>query len=148
MKKNIIISNVELEEIYPLRSRVLRPGQAIESCHYKEDSVSGCFHLGAKVGSEVIGIASFYEEPHLSLPANLSYRLRGMAVLEEYRSSGVGKQIINRAIDICKQASADLLWCNARQSAAGFYKKLDFDYHGDSFDLPNIGPHFVMFTKL
>ncbi len=37
-----------------------------------------------------------------------------------------------------------LLWCNARVVALGFYTKLGLHTEGDEFDIPGIGPHYVM----
>jgi hypothetical protein len=36
------------------------------------------------------------------------------------------------------------LWCNARQAAVPFYAKNGWHVQGQPFDIPKIGPHFVM----
>ena len=36
------------------------------------------------------------------------------------------------------------LWCNARLHAVGFYERQGWKVEGDEFDVPDIGPHFVM----
>ncbi len=149
-RMGLFIQKVTVDQVYPLRSKVLRPGLAMDSCHYVEDHTIGAFHLAAFVEDveDPIGIASFYLEKHPQLPAAISYRLRGMAVEPEIQSQGVGSILLTQAIDICQKEGADLLWCNARQTATRFYKKLRFKQYGESFDLPGIGEHFVMYRRL
>jgi hypothetical protein len=36
------------------------------------------------------------------------------------------------------------VWCNARTPAAGFYGRAGFATEGEEFELPSIGPHFLM----
>jgi hypothetical protein len=36
------------------------------------------------------------------------------------------------------------VWCNARTPAVGFYEKLGFSTIGEEFELPPIGPHYLM----
>ena len=42
----------------------------------------------------------------------------------------------------------DLLWCNARVVALGFYERLGFVAEGPEFEIVPIGPHFVMTKNL
>ncbi|NVJ66568.1 MAG: GNAT family N-acetyltransferase [Gammaproteobacteria bacterium] len=142
------IQRVPLDFIYPLRSKVLRPGQAISSCHYPEDKQADAFHLAALDSGNVIGIASFYHEAHPDLDGNKAYRLRGMAVEPEMQSYGIGSKLLSQAFDICNKAGADLLWCNARTAAMNFYLKLGFKATGEPFELAGIGEHYLMHREL
>lgn len=154
----ITILPIELEQVYSLRNLVLRPNQPIESCYYQEDSQAGAFHIGAIFSgsgrselenpSEIIGIASFYPEGHPALNCKKAFRLRGMAVSPSVQGLGIGSKIVTQAIEICKKAGSDLLWCNARESAAKFYQRLGFESIGESFSLPNIGEHYLMSRPL
>lgn len=40
------------------------------------------------------------------------------------------------------------LWCNARSTAAGFYRALGFEAKGEEFELPGIGAHSLMWRPL
>ena len=71
-----------------------------------------------------------------------------MAVLDEYQGTGVGKILLQNIIQQLKHSNSSfLLWFNARVSASGFYAKLGFNIMGEAFDIPNIGPHYVMFQE-
>jgi len=144
---NIEINVVPVEEIYPLRHKVLRAGQPIETCYYPEDSREGVFHLAAIKDGSVVGIASFYPENHDSLSHSHCWRLRGMATSESIRGQGVGRQLLQHGLLHCQQLGADLLWCNARVSASEFYRKLNFAIQGEAFNIEDIGPHYLMYYQ-
>jgi ribosomal protein S18 acetylase RimI-like enzyme len=135
-------------DTYSLRHKVLRPHQTINDCMYPTDNDENAFHLGAYVNGELISVASYYNELDPAFKANNAYRLRGMATLPEYRGKGAGSALVADAIKIIKERNGDLLWCNARTSAADYYQKLGFDQQGEIFDLPPIGPHKLMFVKV
>ncbi len=125
----------EMNVLYDLRAALLRPGKPIAESHYPADHAPGTMHLGAFQQGRCVGIASLYRENGL--------RLRGMAVAPELRGNGVGAMLIREA----QRTALELrlgLWCNARDSAIGFYEKLGWMAEGEGFDVPGIGPHHVM----
>jgi hypothetical protein len=40
------------------------------------------------------------------------------------------------------------LWCNARVVAVNFYEKQGLAKMGESFDIPQVGEHYVMFKEI
>ncbi len=144
----LIIKQVPVELIYPLRHKVLRPKQPLSSCYYPEDKQESAIHLAALQSQQLVGIASFYREENQDIPSGEAFRLRGMAVEPDIQSQGIGSKLLSQAFDICNKAGADLLWCNARVGAMSFYLKLGFKAVGESFDLPGIGEHYVMYREL
>ena len=42
----------------------------------------------------------------------------------------------------------ELLWGDARLEATGFYEKLGLKMKGEIYDVPDIGPHKLMYIKL
>jgi predicted GNAT family N-acyltransferase len=40
------------------------------------------------------------------------------------------------------------VWCNARTPARAFYERAGFRTVSDEFELPEIGPHYVMELRL
>jgi predicted GNAT family N-acyltransferase len=46
------------------------------------------------------------------------------------------------------ERAGHMIWCNARLSAVRFYEKLGFETRGDEFDIPDVGPHVVMWRTL
>lgn len=77
-----------------------------------------------------------------------AYQLRGMAVLEEYQGKGVGKILLTFAENLAKEKDTQTLWMNARVSALDFYRNSGYKILGEVFEVPGIGPHYVMFKKL
>jgi predicted GNAT family N-acyltransferase len=67
-----------------------------------------------------------------------------MATSELVRGEGIGKQLIEFAIEKLKQMNVETLWCYARIKATGFYDKMGFKTLGDVYDVPEIGLHKLM----
>ena len=140
----------------PLRGDVLRPGQPAPNLVYDGDDAPGHFHAGAILDGDVVGVATVYPEPlptnieldNAELDANNAFRLRGMATRPDLQGQGVGRAVLTRCITHVRDYGADILWCNARSSALGFYLGLGFATVGDEFDIAGIGPHFVMWKDV
>lgn len=139
---------IRTADTYPLRLKVLRPGGVLEDTHFANDRLEGSFHLGVFKDDRCISIGSFYPEPHKELLGWKQYRLRGMATDPEYQGKGAGKKLMLFALDHLKAQKADRLWCNARLIALPFYERFGFEVKGDEFDIPGIGPHFLMHRKV
>jgi len=138
---------IKAKDTWPLRQLVLRPGQPIEECDFPNDRNPDSFHLGVERGS-IIAIGSFYGERHDALKGWKQYRLRGMAVHPDFRGKGAGAMLMRFGISHLKDQRADLLWCNARENATSFYKKLGFAPHGEPFLIEGIGMHEVLYLRL
>ena len=142
------VLRVQTSDTYPIRSQILRQGRPIEDCVFEGDEEEQTFHLGAFVDGKLVSVASFYFQNHPKLQDPYQYRLRGMATLAEYRSEErrVGQECMS--FPIIKQNMCHILWCNARKSALGFYQKVGFEKMGEEFDIPEIGPHYLVFRKI
>ena len=145
---NITIQKVTAEEIRPLRHDVLRKGKPFSTTKYNKDNHKETFHLACFVKKKIIGCATFYPEKTSKMETKNGYRLRGMATNEKHRKKGYGKKIIQKATEKIQQKAGDILWCNARLVAVGFYKKMGFKITGELFDISDIGPHYLMYKKL
>lgn len=139
------IEVVGSDRVRPMRQRVLRPNQSIEQMIYPGDDATDSFHLAAVgVSGQVLGIASFYHEPHPLGPMQGDWRLRGMAVEPAMQGRGLGGRIVQVGLHRIRESGGQRLWCNARVSAQRFYEKLGFIAEGDEFEIETIGPHYVM----
>ncbi|MGB1042599.1 MAG: GNAT family N-acetyltransferase, partial [Tenacibaculum sp.] len=96
---------------------------------------------------ELVGIATFMKNDFVLLKGK-QYQLRGMATLKEARGKGLGKLLINEALVFLKSKKVDFLWCNAREAAVPFYKKLGFAIKGEAFLIEKVGFHFKMYIKI
>ena len=136
-----LIRPVSAEDVRPLRHRVLRPGQGFAETRYPGDEAG--VHLGAFSGDDLVGIASLYREDRAGGPAG-GWRLRGMATDAGVRGAGFGAALLAGCMGHVAAAGGTELWCNARLTAVGFYRRAGFQVVSDEFDVPGIGPHVVM----
>ena len=129
----MIIQQVDVEKIRPLRSLVLRPGQPIDSTNYEKDNEILTLHYANIINKKVCSIATFYPEPMIELNAFYAYRLRGMATHPIYDIKNLG---------------GDLIWCRARLVAIDFYQSIGFLKIGPIYEIEGIGPHYTMYKYL
>ena len=141
------IKKISSIETYPVRHEVLRKGKPIETCQFKGDDDDNTTHFGLFLENKLVGIISIFKEKNNLFSETNQYQIRGMAVLEAFQGKGLGVELVKEAENHCINLNADLIWFNAREKAVTFYKKLDYTIIGDSFIIPDVGPHFVMFKK-
>lgn len=134
---------VPVSDVRPLRGLVLRP-QAPHDVVWPGDDDPGVFHLAALEGGELVGVASLYPRPWPPQGAEGDWQLRGMAVAPELQRGGVGGALLLAMVLEVKARGGRRLWCNARTSAVGFYEKHGLSRVGAEFDVPGVGPHFLM----
>ncbi|MCL4136075.1 UNVERIFIED_CONTAM: hypothetical protein GTU68_001410, partial [Idotea baltica] len=96
------------------------------SNEYTLDKHVDSFHLGAHSNDKLIGIASCFQELFSDLPMANCYRLRGMAIDTAFQNQSIGSQLIDYTFNLLNIRQSPILWCNARESAMGYYKKLGF----------------------
>lgn len=138
-------------EVQPLRTQVLRPSwPADQLLVFPEDSLTSCKHVVALEAASIVGVATFLDKPTPRLDDPNAIQLRGMAVASEKQGQGVGKCILNFARNELKSEfpAARWMWCNARETAVGFYEGLGFQIISERFEIAEIGPHFVMSLPL
>jgi len=143
-----MIKFVPLEVVLPLRSKMLRDGADVTACVFPTDDAAGIFHLAYYVNdTEVATVATFYPQ---NIEGNdaLGYQLRGMATDTPFLGKGYGAMLIKYAVDYIKAAKAEYIWCNARTSAIDFYKKQGFEVVSEEFEIPGVGPHYIMILNL
>ncbi|RLD26190.1 MAG: N-acetyltransferase [Bacteroidetes bacterium] len=144
----MVIKTIQSSQTTNIRHQILRAGQPIETCYYPNDNAPGTFHLGVFVNDELVAIGSFYSENQSDLNYKTQCRFRGIATLPEYRSQGYAYALIGFAINKIKPLGVEAIWCNARTSALGLYKKLGMKVVSDEFEIEGIGPHLVMALEL
>ena len=111
-------------ETLALRGRVLRDGQPHEG--FPEDGWPETFHVLAREGGEVVGVATF-------IPRDDGWQLRGMAVAPEVQGQGVGRALLEMAYERLRSLGATSAWANGRDTALGFYERLGWRVVGDGF---------------
>ncbi|TDJ03884.1 MAG: GNAT family N-acetyltransferase [Deltaproteobacteria bacterium] len=142
------VLRINARDTHRIRSEILRPGKSVDNCIFEGDDDDQTFHLGAFIENKLVSVASFYFDRHPDLDALYQYRLRGMATLPSFQRQGLSKALLKIGFPIVKQNQCSVVWCNAREEAMGFYQKVGFEKMGDKFEIPEVGPHFLMVKNI
>ena len=145
------IQSIHVEQTYALRHELLVPHLTLADCHLPGDADEQTRHLGAFEGERLIGIMSVYAVAHPSFNAAIaphSWQLRAIAVMPAQRQCGIGRALTDAALQVCREQHGQRIWCNARASVLDFYTRLGWRKQGARFIIPNIGPHYLMFSDL
>jgi GNAT superfamily N-acetyltransferase len=148
LKNNHSIQEITAIRTYPVRQLVLRAGKPIESCHFVGDELPSTHHFGYFTANQLLGIISLFEAENAAFSGQKSFQIRGMAVIESHQKQGIGEALVSAAETFCKKLKTTLIWFNARTSAVGFYKKMDYEIVGSEFEIKEVGPHFLMYKKI
>ena len=125
----------------PLRRRVLRPHESLEELASHEPP--GVHAIGAFDGEELVAVGFVCPDGEAG-----EWRVRGMATAPAYRGRGAGAAILDALLEHARSQGATRVWCNARTPALGLYERAGFERESDEFEIPGIGPHFVMARRV
>ena len=138
-----------LEDIMPLRVKVLRKGTPVTHCNYPEDTYEDVIHLGVKNESTVVGTSSWFRKECPYLVGEAALQLKGMAVDDSLQGSGIGVQIIVAGLALATERGVGIVWARARDSALGFYLRCGFTEIGPGYvDEPTGMPHHNVFRRI
>lgn len=114
------------------------------------DDHPDAIHLAAVEGHDPpIGIVSLHPVPTaLRMSAARPFQLRGMAVTPERQGQGIGRLLVEAAVDRLRVRGADVLWANARDEALGFYRGLGMEVVGAGFLTETGRPHHAVVLDL
>lgn len=113
----IDIRTISASETLALRQSVLWPQKSTKDMILPKDKAA--FHFGAFDADVLIGVASFF-------PDDTKVRLRKMAITPAYQRHGIGKRLVLNSARHLRNLGLKTLWCDARQTAIGFYERLGF----------------------
>ncbi|MGY1630949.1 GNAT family N-acetyltransferase [Geodermatophilus sp. SYSU D01186] len=142
----VAIEQVGVDVVLPLRSAVLRGGGP---AGMPGDDDPATVHLAARdADGRVVGVARLGPAPCPWRPhAGAPWQLRGMATDPAVRGAGVGRALVEASLALVAERGGDLLWCDARTTAAGFYERHGFTVVAGPYDKPGIGPHLGMLRE-
>jgi GNAT superfamily N-acetyltransferase len=139
MKKSIAnefrVARVDAAEFYELRRRVLRENDATKSVEDPRDREPTAIHFAGLLDDRVVVSASFYPTSAPVREDLTSYQLRFMAVDFDAQGHGYGAQVLAVAEEALRDAGAEQLWANARDSALGFYTATGWEIITDSANI-------------
>ena len=150
------VEEVEAAATHDLRCRILRNRRAGAPVVFPEDARPGAIHLAVRDVDDagggsgaILAVASFSPEPTPYRPGRSAVHLRGMAVDAPFQRHGLGRLLVTTVVERLRSDGVAVLWCNARDSAGGFYARLGFEVIGEGFVLPESGvAHHVMLRDL
>lgn len=144
----IQIKPIPAKLTHVVRHPVLRPGKPIDTCIFEGDDLSSTKHFGLYFNEDLIGVISIFENKSSIFNHPNQLQIRGMAVLEEFQGKGYGRLLVNEVENYAKKVKSNLIWFNARENAAKFYKILGYEIYGSLFDIAGIGLHYVMYKQI
>ena len=142
------IEEITFQETFSVRHPVLRAGKPIESCHFDGDDLASTKHFGIFIDNTLVGVTSLFMQHHSFFNHEIQMQMRGMAVLNSHQKQGFGEKLLASCENYLRNEKISLLWFNARAKAVPFYEKLGYQIMGNSFEIGDIGPHFVMYKQL
>lgn len=152
------VRRVPAAVVRPLRTAVLRPTWGPgQWATYPEDETAAVHVAAFQAGADMPdGVGTVYAEappaahrgeiPEAAYAPGAAWRLRGMATSAEARGTGLGRLVLEGGFAAVRDGGGRYLWCNARVGAVPFYRRLGLVAVGPAFDVPEIGPHYVMWT--
>lgn len=118
------IREITLEQALPVRHNVLWPNKPLEFCMVDGDENG--IHFGAYFDGSIVSTASIY------ISSNEA-RLRKFATLASYQGQGIGTAILGYILKYLREKGITYFWCDARESAIGFYQRFGLDTEGERF---------------
>ncbi|MGA0042437.1 MAG: GNAT family N-acetyltransferase [Flavobacteriaceae bacterium] len=135
---DVIVSEISAQETWSVRHPVLRAGRPLEDCAFPHDEDQSTAHFGAFYQGQLVGVVTLLH------PSERQFQLRGMAVLTDLQKLKIGSQLVNHLEARVVSTGGGRIWMNARAIAVPFYLKLGYHICSEVFDIPRIGPHYVM----
>ncbi|MBC7525156.1 MAG: GNAT family N-acetyltransferase [Flavobacterium sp.] len=142
------IKKISSKETVTVRHPVLRSGKNIETCIFEGDDLDTTHHFGYYVDGKLVGVISIYQNKNSNFNSDNQFQIRGMAVLNTHQKKGFGKQLINYCENFTFVQNNKLIWMNARVSAVSFYEKLGYKKINSSFEIKDVGFHFLMYKEI
>lgn len=133
-------------DLRSLRFLVLWPHkQMLEDCLLDTDFFETTFHFGVRNDQgEIICCCTIVKETRIIEKQSYKFRLRAMATHPDYRKQGLGKLLLQYVFDSYKEPS---FWCDAREVAVPFYLSCGWEVKSEIYQIPIIGPHYLMVWK-
>ena len=132
------IRRIQWQETIALRHAVLWPDRPPEFCHVEGDE--GAWHFGAYLPEGLVSVASVY-------PEGRSARLRKFATATGFQGRGIGTRMLSHILSDLRSKGVSCFWCDARESAIGFYQRFGMKPEGDRFYKGEV-PFFKMSVAL
>ncbi|MEQ9266247.1 MAG: GNAT family N-acetyltransferase [Balneolaceae bacterium] len=114
---NVTIQEIQAEETYDLRHRVMWPDHPVDFIKLPEDENG--VHLGLFVSGKLVSIISLFVN-------GKDAQFRKFAIEISEQGKGYGSQLLSHLLEYAQLSNIERIWCNARVDKTAFYKKFGF----------------------
>lgn len=118
------IEQIRPEHTWRLRLQILYPNETLQSMQMEQDNHG--YHFAAFKDNFIIAVVSLFKHER-------DWQFRKFAVADAAQGQGIGRDLLNHITTFVENENGELLWCNARLSAVGFYNKFGFSAVGEVF---------------
>lgn len=129
----------DIEQLLLIRHAVLWPDKPVNFCRVEGDE--SALHYGVELDQQLVCVASVFIDAQKA-----SARLRKFATLAAFQNQGLGSFLLQAMLDDCCQRGLSYFWCDARESAIGFYQRFGMATQGERFYKEAV-PYFKMVIR-
>jgi GNAT superfamily N-acetyltransferase len=120
----IDIEQITQQLTWQLRRDILYPNEYKHNMAMPEDDHGT--HFGAFADNKLVGVVSLFNQ-------GTDFQFRKFAIDAHAQGKGIGAALLQYITDYAIEKDATRLWCNARNTATGFYAKAGFTETGETF---------------
>jgi phosphoribosylformimino-5-aminoimidazole carboxamide ribotide isomerase len=118
------IQPVPLTEVWAMRQAVMYPQESISFVQLEDDERG--LHWGLYDGGELVSVISLFDKEG-------SLQFRKFATRTSHQGKGYGTALLKHVMDWAQTRGRKNIWCNARLTATGIYKKFGMQAVGKSW---------------
>jgi phosphoribosylformimino-5-aminoimidazole carboxamide ribotide isomerase len=130
------IQPVSLNEVWAMRQAVMYPHESISFVQLEDDEKG--LHWGLYDSGELVSVISVFDR-------NGSVQFRKFATRTNWQGKGYGTILLQHVMDWAHQQGKKNIWCNARLTATGIYKKFGMQAVGKTWQ--QYGLDFIKMEK-
>jgi phosphoribosylformimino-5-aminoimidazole carboxamide ribotide isomerase len=130
------IKPVSLTDVWAMRQCVMYPQENLDFVKLEEDNVG--LHWGVYTRNGLVSVISVFEQRN-------TVQFRKFATLAHEQGKGYGTALLQYVLDWAKRKGKQSIWCNARLSATGIYKKFGMQATGQTWQ--KYGLDFIKMEK-
>lgn len=119
------IRKINAEETWDLRHKVMWPDKDIEYVKLEKDNEG--LHFGLFIGEKMVSVVSVFIKGD-------SCQFRKFATLKQEQGKGYGTYLLTEILKEIDSQKIKRVWCNARVSKVGFYKRLGLYETNEKFE--------------
>ena len=141
----MVAIEIPFRDALALRRSVLRPeAPSDDATIYNEELAGTASTYGVLADQVLVAIGTVMPDRHPSSPGPGDWRVRGMATHPDFRGRGLGALVLSALVSHATDQRGQLVWCNARVSAAAFYAQAGFVRRSGVFNTAGHRPHYLM----